>query len=203
MKTFRLMVAALTFAAAAFSAAYAQQPGRPASQPAVVATGDAKIAIIDTEAFGDEKAGIGRLVSAMKGVENEFQPRRTELQNLNTRYTQLVEDIKKQQQVAAPDTLRQKADQAESLKTDIQRKQEDAQAAYQKRMGEVIAPVYDDIGKSLQAFARQRGISVIFDAAKLQGGIFLVNDAVDITRDFIAEYNRSHPATASVSRPGR
>jgi len=196
------MVAALTFAAAAFSAAYAQQPGRPASQPAVAATGDAKIAIIDTEAFNDEKAGIARLVTAMKGVDNEFQPRRNELKGLTDRYTTLVTEIEKTKSVIDPNALAQKNDQAQTLKTEIQRKQEDAQAAYQKRMGEVIAPVYDDIGKSLQAFARQRGISVIFDAAKLQGGIFLVNDAVDITRDFIAEYNRSHPATASVTRPG-
>jgi Skp family chaperone for outer membrane proteins len=215
MKIFRLTAATFVLAAMTVITANAQQPaGGGASRPAspAPATGagaqnvvvaDSKIAIINTEAFGDPKNGITRLVSAMSGVDREFQPRRTELQGIKTRYEQLVKEIQDTKSVAAEAQLAQKAEQADSLKRELERKQQDAQIAFEKRMREAINPLYDDIGKQLEAFARQRGITMIFDASKMAGVMFVVNDSLDITSAFIADYNRRFPATASATPPTR
>jgi len=81
-----------------------------------------------------------------------------------------------------------------------QRKAEDAEAAFNKRMQEVLPPLYDDIGKSLETFAKARGINLILDVSKVQG-VFALSDALDITKAFIADYNSKNPATASLTTP--
>lgn len=203
MRIFRLIAAATFLAAIAALPASAQQPpaGRPAATPAAAATNaavpDTKIALINTEAFGDEKAGITRLVNAVKSVDREFTPRKNELQTLQQNIQKLTTEIQTTQNVADPKTIQAKVDQLEQMKKDFQRKGEDAQAAYNKRMGEVAGPIYDDIGKSLDAFTKQRGITLLLDGSKLAPAILTFSDAMDITRAFITEYNSRNPATAS------
>ena len=196
--------------------AEAQQPasGRPAApaaqRPAATSptapqnTGviaDGKIAIINTEAFADPKTGITRLVSALDVVNREFKPRSDELQKLRAQYEQLGKDIAATANVEDQRARTAKLEQAEALKKDIERKAQDAQSAYQKRLRDVTEPIYKDISPALQAFARQRGVNVIFDVSKLGEVMFVVNDTVDLTRAFITDYNQRNPLTAAPARP--
>jgi outer membrane protein len=206
MKHFRLTAAAVAFAALLSTAAHAQAPARPqpAGPSAAPAAGSSaapsltgKIAVIDSGAFTDEKAGILRVVSAMKGIDSQFQPQRTELQGMQTRYNTLVEQIQKTSALADQKTLQTQQDQADQLKRDIERKAQDAQISIKKRMDEVLGPLQEDVFNSLQAFAQARGISIIIDASRVP--LIYAADSVDITRDFIAEYNRTKPATASAA----
>lgn len=215
MKLIRLLTAAAALAVLVPAMAPAQQPaaGRPvpsaqrppaasptvAQNPGVIA--DGKIAIIDTEAFADPKTGITRLVSAFEVVNREFKPRSDELQKLRAQYEQLGKDIEATRIVEDQKARAAKVEQAEALKKDIERKTQDAQSAYQKRLREATEPVYKDISPALQAFARQRGVNVIFDVSKLGEVIFIVNDSVDLTRAFISDYNQRNPATAPPARP--
>lgn len=171
----------------------ATSPTAPQS-PGVIA--DGKVAIIDTDAFADPKTGITRLVSALDAVNRAFKPRGEELQRLRTQYDQIAKDIEATRNVADQKSLAAKVDQAETLKKDIERKTQDAQSAYQKSLREATEPVYKDINPALQAFARQRGVNVIFDVSKLSEVMLIVNASVDITRAFIAEYNQRNPAGA-------
>ncbi|HEY0078818.1 MAG TPA: OmpH family outer membrane protein [Pyrinomonadaceae bacterium] len=187
------------------SSASAQQPAaaRPAAAPAQTAgarpTGDAKIAVIQTEFFSDEKNGISRFVAAMKRVDGEFQPRRTEIQGLQQRYQQLVKEINDTKTVADQATLSRKADEAESLQNQIKRKQEDGQRDLEKRMREVLTPLQEDVFKALDAYAKERGISIIIDVS--QTPVLYAVESVNITRDFITNYNSRNPATASAATP--
>src|SRR5215204_4344257 len=100
-----------------------QRPAAPTGGAVTVAGG--KFAIIDTEAFGDQKDGIKRLVAAFQAVEREFKPRRDELQGLQTRYEALAKEINDTKAVADQKALQAKADQAQQLEIEIKRKQED------------------------------------------------------------------------------
>jgi outer membrane protein len=200
-------MAAAFMAAVASSAVFAQpKPASPqtttpapaASSAAVPAT---KVALINTEAFADEKQGIVRIISAIKRVEAEFQPRKTELQQLNQRLQQLAEDIKKTENVADPKATQQKVEQLEQLKKEAQRKQEDAQAAYNKQVQVIMEPIYRDIGTSLDAFGKARGITLLLDSSKIAPAILAAADATDVTLAFIAEFNSKYPATAAVAPP--
>ena len=200
-------MAAAFFAAVASSSVLAQpKPATPqtttpapaASSASVPAT---KVALINTEAFADEKQGIVRIISAIKRVEAEFQPRKTELQQLNQRLQQLAEDIKKTENVADPKATQQKVEQLEQLKKEAQRKQEDAQAAYNKQVQVIMEPIYRDIGTSLDAFGKARGITLLLDSSKIAPAILAAADATDVTLAFIAEFNSKYPATAAVTPP--
>jgi Skp family chaperone for outer membrane proteins len=201
MKVIRTIAAAAVFAALSALSVSAQQPAaRPAAPAANVP--DGKVAIIDTESFGDPKTGIARLVNAYNTVEREFKPRRDEIQTLKTRFDGIVKQISDTQAVAQPASLATLRDQAETLKSEIERKQQDGQRALDKRLRELTDPINQDIGTALQTFAKSRGISIVFDVSKMGGVMMVVDGAVDITPAFIADYNQRNPATASAAPAG-
>lgn len=174
----------------------AATPGPTA--PAAVSVPDSKVALIDSSAFADEKQGIAKFVSALKRVNAEFQPRQTELQNLQQQIEKAKSDLQKAAPVQDAKVTQTQQDRIAVMETDFKRKGEDAQAAFNKRLEEVLGPIYEDIGKALDGFAKARGITLILDVTKVQG-IVSAADAMDITRAFIAEFNSKNPATASLT----
>ena len=204
MKIFRAITAVAFFAVVTPGSVFAQQPRATATPPASPASSgnvpETKIALLNTDAFADEKNGILRLVSAMKRVDSEFTPRRTALQTLQQQIEKQTADLQKAAPVQDPKVTQQQSDKVEQLKKDFQRQGEDAQAAYKKRWDEVLGPIQDDIGKALDAFAKAHGITLILDVTKIQG-IVSASDSLDITRAFITEFNSKNPATASLTPP--
>jgi len=201
MKIFRA-IAAVAFLAVISAGSVLAQPrtSTPAS-PAPTQTGsipETKIALVNTDEFADEKTGITRLVSAMKRVDGEFQPRRTELGTLQQQIEKATADLTKAAPLQDAKVTQQQSDKIEGMKTEFKRKGEDAQAAYQKRLQEVLGPVYDEIGKALDVYAKAHGITLILDVTKIQG-ILSASESLDITRPFITEFNSKNPATASLA----
>ena len=194
--------AALAVMVMAVSMAVAQtRPSTPAgpaaSAPQNVVIPESKIALIYSDAFLDAKTGIAKFSSLMTTLNREFQPRQTELNQLQTQIQQLDDDIKKTSAVADPKTIQTKIDQLEQKKKEYQRKGEDAEAAYKRRQQEIFAPLQDDIGRALEAYAKQRGINVIIDGSRIP--LVYAAETIDITRSFINEFNSKNPATASVA----
>lgn len=213
MKVIRATAAVAFFVALSAASVFAQtRPGagtqpRPTATPAptapasaAVSVPDSKVALIDSSAFADEKQGISKFVSALKRVNLEFDPRQKELQNLQQQIVKAEGDLRTKASMQDPKVTQQEQDKIDQMKKDYQRKGEDGQAALNKRLEEVLGPIYEDIGKALDAFAKARGITLILDVTKVQG-IVSATDAMDITRAFIAEYNSKNPATASLSAP--
>ena len=160
------------------------------------------MAVIDTNEFLDPKTGIGKFTMAVNRLNSEFQKTKDEITAMQTRAQALETEINKLRE--APEgtpidqrSLQTKIDQLEQLKKDIQRKAEDAQAAYNKRRQDIFTPVQEEVGRALEAFAKARGINVIVDAAQVP--LLYVADTIDITRAFITDFNSKNPATASAS----
>ena len=208
MKILRATAAVALFAAISIASVRAQQPRPgtttstpPASAPAqAVNVPDTKIALVNSDDFNDPKTGIVRLVAAMGRVEKEFEPKKVELQNLQQQIEKATADLAKVGPVQSPAVNQQQQDKIDQMKKDFQRKGEDAQASYQKRLQEVLGPVYDEIGKALDVYAKARGITLILDVTKVQG-IVSASESLDITKAFIIEFNSKNPATASVTPP--
>jgi Skp family chaperone for outer membrane proteins len=181
-----------------------QRPSAPAAGAQGTTIAEGKFAVVDTDLFQDPKDGIARLVNAAATVDREFKPKRDEIQQLQARYDGLAKQIQDTQKVADQKALAGLADQAETLKIDIEHKQQDGQRAIQKRWQELSGPIFTDINNALRAYAQSRGISVVFDLSKMEGVVMVVNPSgIDITAGFIAEYNQRNPAsTASATAPG-
>ena len=158
--------------------------------------------VVYTDMFLDSKTGIAKFNVVVTKLNGEFQKLKDELTAMQTRAQTLEDEINKLR--SAPEgtpidqrALQTKIDQLEQLKKDTQRKAEDAQGAYNKRRQELFAPLQDEIGKALEAFAKARGINVIIDAAQVP--ILYAAESIDITRAFITEFNTKNPATASAT----
>ena len=205
MKIARSFAAVALLATAAVSASAQQRPAGgapPAAAPATqtsVAVPDSKIAMIYSDAFMDPKTGIAKFSSLLSTLNREFQPRQTDLQNLQTRINTLTKEINDTQSVADPNAIRTKRDQVEQLNTELKRKAEDAETAYNKRRQDIFGPLQQDIGKALEAFAKARGITVIVDGSQVP--VVYAAESIDITRAFINEFNSKNPATAAVTTP--
>ena len=204
MKIARSFAAVALLATAAISASAQQRPAGspPAAAPATqasVAVPDSKIAMIYSDAFMDPKTGIAKFNSLLSTLNREFQPRQTDLQNLQTRINTLTKEINDTQNVADPNALRTKREQLEQLNTELKRKAEDAEGAYNKRRQDIFLPLQQDIGKALEVFAKARGITVIVDGSQVP--VVYAAESIDITRAFINEFNSKNPATAAVTTP--
>jgi len=194
--------------------AVAQRPTAPAAQPtpapsaAAPATAaqlpTAKMAVIYTDMFLDAKTGIAKFTTIVNKLNAEFQKLKDEITAMQTRATGLEAEINKLREAPAGTPIDQRAlqakiDQLEQLKKDIQRKGEDAQAAYTKRQGILFAPLQEDIGRALDAFAKAHNINLVIDAARVP--IIYAADSMDITQAFINEFNSKNPVTAATTPP--
>ena len=193
MKAFRITIAVAAFAAFTI---LAQTQTRPAATPT-------NVAVIDSSAFSDEKAGIARVMAAMQQIEVKFTPLRTELRGMRERLNTMRSDIQKKRMVQDAKMTAQQTEEADRLELQIKRKAEDAQQSYQRESLAILDPLQKEIGTSLVAYAKSKGITLLIDANRVP--VVYAAEQLDITKDFIADYNRTHPAGAAApaSAPAR
>lgn len=171
------------------------------------AVGNAKIVVIDTGAFADAKAGIGKYNNAMKSLDAEFATVQNDLTATANRLTTLQKEIQTLQDQAASGKVpvdqksaQTKVEQFQTLQTDFKRKQEDAKARFDRRQEQIMGPIMQDIYKAMQDFATQKGYDLILDAVKLDAQqmiLAFIPSKVDVTKDFITFYNSRPASTAS------
>lgn len=197
MRTLRLTAVSFVFAALFAVSAFAQAQ-----------TAAPKIGLVNIYAFGQDKGGITKYVNAMNALETELKPLQTDLQNMVTKIQNLEKEIQTLQNQAKdpkvpinPTTVNAKVEEYENLKREAKFKQDSATAKYQSRYDVVVGPIWNDIRKAMQEYAKQKGYDVILDGAKLEeAGILLgFNDKVDITTDFIQFYNTRPAGTATAA----
>ena len=201
MKAFRLIVATFTFSVFILTL-QAQARLMTSANPNPPAAASV-IAVIDSGEFTDSKAGITRVIAALTQLNVKFDPLKKEIRGMQDRLTAMKADIQKKQATQAANLTAQQAEQAQTLELQIKRKAEDAQASYQREMETTLTPLQTDIASALSAYAQKNGILVIIDASRVP--LMYAHTSVDITKDFIADYNRTHPAAggtpAAPTRP--
>lgn len=182
-----------------------------ASAQATPAAGAGKIGLVNINAFAADTGGITKFKAALTALDNEFKPVNDSLRTKATRYQALGTEIEKLRTPTAAGvpaqsnaaTLQAKVDEARTLETQIKRDQEDAKAKYDQRYSVVIGPVFNDILKAMNEYAKSKGYAVVLDGAKLEeAGILLgFDDKYDITKDFITFYNARPAGAATASVP--
>lgn len=204
MRTFRITFAAAAIATLTIMTQAQTRPtttSAPASGNTQRVAGPANIAVIDSSVFSDVSAGIARVQTAMKQIDTKFQPLRTEIRAMQDRLTAMRSDIQKKRATQAANLTAQQVEEADRLEIQFKRKAEDAQANYQKESLAMLEPLQQDIGNALNAYAQSKGISLLIDINRVP--VIYAAPSMDITKDFIAEYNRTHPATAAPVGPVR
>lgn len=199
MKVIRVIASVVAVGAFAILVQTQTRTGTPASPPqARPAAGPANIAVIDSAVFSHERSGIVRVMNAMKQLEAKYQPLSNELRGMRERLSTMRSDLQKKAAVQDARTTAQQSEEADRLDVQIKRKAEDAQASYQKESVAVLEPLQKDIANALNTYAQAKGISLLIDLNRVP--VIYAASSLDITKDFIAEYNRTHPATGTPPR---
>jgi Skp family chaperone for outer membrane proteins len=192
MKVFRTTLAAVAVAALTILAQTLLTTSATSAEPLAA---PANIGIIDSSMFSDEKMGISRVNSAMNQLEAKFQPVRTEIRGMVDRLNTMRSDIQKKRAIQDASATVQQAEAAERLEVEIKRKQEDARGNYQKESSAILEPLQADIAKAINTYAQAKGLTIVLDVNRVP--IIYAAASHDITRDFIDDYNRTHPAGAA------
>ena len=169
----------------------AAAPATPAAKLLPVS----RVAWINTSAFVAEEGGIKQLVRVIKQLELEFSGTQSDLSLQSEKLRTIVGEIQKLQAggEANAAAIQEKQTAGVKLQQELRAKQQEAQAAMQQAQQEKQGPIAQEIGKALTAFAKEREIGLLFDVSKLADGILAARPELEVTNDFIAYYNASHP----------
>ena len=199
MKAFRTILAAVAVAALTIVGQTLLTTGATSAETVIPPPAPAIIGVIDSAAFTDEKVGIARVRNAMQQLDTKFQPLRAEIRGMRDRLNTMRADLQKKRGIQDAATTARQADEADRLEIQIKRKAEDAQTSYQRETLAILEPLQKDISTSLNAYAQAKGITLVIDANRVP--ILYAATSLDITQDFIADYNRTHPGGAAPARP--
>ncbi len=196
MKFSRLLLSLLglalgTVTLSAQTAAAAITPAKPAAKLLPVS----RVAWINSSAFLAEEGGIKQLVRVLKELELEFSGTQSDLSLMGEKLRTMGGELNKLKAggVANAAAIQEKQAAAEKLYQELQAKQQQAQAAVQQAQQEKQGPISIEIGKALTAFTKEREIGLLFDVAKMNEGLVSAQPELEVTNDFIAYFNASHP----------
>jgi Skp family chaperone for outer membrane proteins len=181
--------------AALFVSVFIASATAQTTTPPVGAAAPTKMAIIDSDEFANTKTGVKKLLNAVTQVDNGLTTVRQDLVNKNNRLQALA------QKANAGTITQAEADEADTLKRDIQRGQEDGQRKQEVLTRQFVNPVLIELNTALQTFAKQRGFDMIVDVSKVPNSIMVVNQSIDITNAFITDFNAKNPGAAVTAAP--
>jgi len=202
-----LFAAILSLAALAQTGTAAAAAGAPAAAPAAPAAvaGLNKVGIINIQ---------GAILASNEGrrdleaLEKKFDPKRTELQNLNKE----VEDLKKQLSTQG-DKMNEEARSTlvrnlEAKQKTMQRISEDATNDYQQQQTEIAQRILQKMAPVIDKFAKDNQYSLLLDVSQPwpQGQVLWFGAGSDVTKAVVDLYNSQSgitapPTSSSSSRP--
>jgi Skp family chaperone for outer membrane proteins len=198
MRILLALVISALLSLVAFAQPTPQPPPRSAPQtPAASAGGtgaQGKIAIINTAAF---RVGIGEFKIKLEALNKEFEPQNGELAALQKQIDELKNKVQKEGGAVQPSVRNGWIEQGAELEKTLKRKSEDYQTLFQRRGREMVAPISDKINKFFDQYCQQRNIIIVLNREIAENSNLLVWNAptVEITEDFITEYNKVHPSS--------
>ena len=160
-----------------------------------------KIAVINTTVFQEK---IAEFKAKIDALNKQFEPRVRDLEQLGQRIQQLDNTIQNGRGTLTPAKIAELTEQLEGLKREYQRKGEDLQVDGNKAREQALQPVSTKLERFAKDYTARKGITILFDLANAVNANMIVwyDPKMDVTDDFIAEYNKANPsATASANPP--
>jgi outer membrane protein len=198
-----LAALAQTGTAAGPPAAAAASPpaATPAAAPAVTANGGLnKVGIINIQ---------GAIMASNEGrrdldaLDKKFDPKRTELQNLNKEIEDLKKQLNTQGDKMNEDARGNLVRNLESKQKQMQRASEDAQNDYTQQQSEIAQRILQKMAPVIDRFAKDNQFSLLIDVSQPwpQGQVLWFGSNADVTKAVVDLYNAQSgvPAPASAS----
>lgn len=188
-----VLVLALSIAAVAQQGTSAPTQGAPSAGPV-----KGKIGVINTGALQER---IFEFRQKLEALNRQFEPRVKELQGMGDRINALETTIKTQANVLGAAKIAELTEQLETMKRDYQRKREDLEADGNRARGIALGPINEKLNKFANDYTSKRGIALLIDLgnAVQASALTWYDNRIDVTEDFIREYNKANPLPAGTT----
>ncbi len=176
----------------------------PAASPAASTTTTtasnlpSKVGIIDIQ---QAIVGTNEGARDFEALGKKFEPKRTELQGLNTE----IDNLKKQLNTQGDKMNEQaRAELVKSIETkqkSMQRSAEDAQNDFQQQQNEIAQRILQKMAPMIDKYAKENGFTLLLDSSNPwpQGPLLWASSGVDVTKPIVDAYN----AQSGVPAPPR
>jgi Skp family chaperone for outer membrane proteins len=209
----RTLIATAVFSVVLTLSALAQTgsptPGgaAPATTPAAstAVAGGNKVGTIDMQGA---VAGTNEGARDFEALNKKFEPRRTELQNLNTEVENLQKQLNTQGEKMNEEARANLVKSLETKKKNLQRSAEDAQNEYQQQLNEIAQRILQKMAPVIDKYVKANGYGLLLDSSNQwpQGPVIMTTAQIDITKAIVDAYNAQSgvapPASANAPRPG-
>lgn len=154
-----------------------------------VAPAQTKVAIVNLQRAVLESAEIKAASDAMSA---RYQPRVAEIEQLNKEISTLASNLQTNSGKLTPQAESEMTQQAQRKQRDVQRRQDDLQADVDRERNEILQKSSVKMSAVVKKLAEAKGLDIVVDAPYA----VYFKEALDITNDAIAAYNKENPAAA-------
>jgi outer membrane protein len=133
-----------------------------------------KIVFVDVKSAIENTAQFRQGVQHLDSIKNDKQK---ELEGLRDKINQMDKDLMNQSMAMSPDKLSQKQQQLDDLKTDFQRKLQDAQRAMEFEKNRLLQGIYTKFGEKIKEYAVKNG----YDYILTKPSVLYVKPSLDMT----------------------
>ncbi len=187
-------LARIAVAAAALSlGAFAQ------STPTTAAPAGVKLGILNIQAA---VANCNEGMRDLQTLDKKLEPKVNELRALQTEVENLNKQVSTQGDKLNADAKASLDKQLQTKSTQFQRGREDYQADLQAQEQELFQKIYPNMMKTVDAYAKDNGFTLILDWGVLQNGVTWAANGVDITQAIIEAYNKASGVPAPPTPAG-
>ena len=171
------------------------QAAAPAASAAPVLT---KVGIVNIQAA---------IVNSNEGqrdfevLQKKFDPKRTELENLNKEVDELQKKFNAQGDKLNDEARGDLLKQIDSKKKILQRNYEDANTDVQAQQNEIANRIGQKLVGVLDKFAKDNNFTVILDVSGQSSPVLWADSSVDITKTVVEAYNAQSGVAAPIKAP--
>jgi len=210
----RTFIATALFAVVLTISALAQAgspaPGGAAANPAASTTaaaastnpGATKVGIINIQ---EAIVGTNEGARDFEALQKKFEPKRNELQNVNTEVENLKKQLSTQGDKMNDDARANLVKSIETKQKSLQRSAEDAQNEFQQQQNEIAQRILQKMAPIIDKYAKANAYGLLLDSSNPwpQGPLLWATTTVDVTKPIVDAYNAQSGVgpPASAARP--
>jgi outer membrane protein len=154
---------------------------------AQVAPAQTKVAVIDLQRAVFESAEIKKANDQMQAT---FKPRQDKIDQLNNEIASLAKQLQSGNGKLSPSAEADLQAQGQRKQRDLQRMSDDLQADATAYRNDILSKSSDKMTSVIKALAEEKGFDMVVDKSTT----LYFKDAMDITKDAIAAYDKKYPA---------
>jgi len=134
---------------------------------------------------------------ALNDLQTRYDPKRKELEKRQTDLAAKREQLSKGATTMSEEARAKLTQDIDQTTRALSRDLDDATSDYQQDVSRILQEFYPRIRAILDKYAKDNGYSVILDIGSQQTPVVYMADAIDMTNDIVALYDKANPVAGA------